>query len=70
MSLFDKILTSTKMEEGTIKKEYIDISSMREYHEVSNGEELLKQLDLLEMQKTLTLEHRFQKHLNGVYSFT
>ena len=22
------------------------------------------------MQKTLTLEHRFQKHLNGVYSFT
>lgn len=22
------------------------------------------------LQKTLTLEHRFQKHLNGVYSFT
>ena len=28
------------------------------------------ELDVPRVQKTLTLEHRFQKHLNGVYSFT
>ena len=30
----------------------------------------IKMNDWYDLQKTLTLEHRFQKHLNGVYSFT
>jgi transposase InsO family protein len=33
-------------------------------------ESFFKSLEQELVQKTLTLEHRFQKHLNGVYSFT
>ena len=64
------------IDRGSNSKEIIKLIRDNNYdcvlgnHESYMIDSLEKIIEDNSLQKTLTLEHRFQKHLNGVYSFT